>query len=175
MGVMEATTRPIGRGHAAKGGIVAGVIGGIVLSVLMLVMSVSQRQDVWRGAKMAGMPFLGERAAQPGFDLGAVLVGLLSHFAVSIAWGVLFGLIFFGWSKGLTVLMGAFWGIVVWLGMFYVVLPIVGLSNVARMMPVGVAVFEHVLFGLAVGFGFLPFQRERRIRPPVERPVPVTP
>ena len=45
--------------------------------------------------------------------------------------------------------------------MYYVVLPIVGLGEVARSAPLGMAIIGHVIFGLAVGVGFLPFQRTR--------------
>lgn len=177
---MQKTFESSNRWHAAKGGIIAGLIGGAVSSVFMTIMNLAKGQDIWIGMKIAGMPFLGERAMQPGFDLGPVLIGVLSHFAVSIGWGVLFGLLFYGASRGATLVGGALWGIVVWLGMYYVVLPIVGLAELARMAPVGMAVFEHVLFGLAVGLGFLPFQRRRTRRtlreaPPVIRQDPVIP
>lgn len=153
------------------GGVFAGVIGGAVIAIFMLAVSIVKGQDVWSGMKMAGAPFLGERAMLPGFDLGAVLVGVLSHFAVSIVWGVLFGILFHGLGKPATVAVGAIYGIVVWLGMFYVVLPLFGLSEIARSAPVGMAVLEHVLFGLAVGVGFLPFQRRRPHAPPsTQRP-----
>jgi hypothetical protein len=150
------------RKQAAKGGAIAGLVGGAVLVVFALIMNLATGQDIWPGMKMPGFPFIGYRATLPGFDMGPVVVGLLSHFAVSIVWGVLFGVLVYGISKGATIVAGALWGIVVWLGMFYVVLPVVGLTLVARSVPVGFAVFEHVLFGLAVALAFLPFQRTRR-------------
>ena len=60
-----------------------------------------------------------------------------------------------------TVLAGALWGIVVWLAMFYVVLPVAGAGVVARGAPIGGAVTGHLIFGLALGIGFLPFQRRQ--------------
>ncbi len=173
---MEAHAQSVGRRQAVKGGIIAGVIAALFISAMTTAMTLASHGNVWAGFKGAGMPFLGERATQPGFDAVAVLVGLLSHFTVSAVWGLLFGLLFFGWSKGMTVVLGALWGIVVWLGMYYVVLPLVGLANVARSVPVPAAVFFHVLFGLVVGIAFLPFQRDRRLRrPPLGRDVPTTP
>jgi hypothetical protein len=143
------------------GGVVAGIIAGAVLSAVMAIMNVAQGNDVWAGMKFAGTPFLGERAALSGFDAGAVLVGLLCHFAVSIGWAALFGVLVHGLGRGATVGLGAMYGIVVWLGMFYVVLPIVGMPEVAETMPVGMAVVEHVFFGIVVALAFLPFQRRR--------------
>jgi hypothetical protein len=148
--------------RGAMGGVAAGLIAGAWLSIIMLLVNIAKNQDVWVGMKMAAMPFLGERATQPGFDLGPVALGLLSHFAVSAIWGLLFGVLFYGLSKGATVAVGALWGVVVWIGMYYVVLPVVGLASLARSVPIGMAVANHVLFGVLVGLAFLPFQITKR-------------
>lgn len=164
------------RAHVVKGGIVAGLIGGVVLAVFMMIVGAARGQDLWIGMKMAAYPFLGDRVMTPGFDVGPVLLGVISHFAVSIVWGVFFAVLVFGRSRTATVWLGTLWGFVVWIGMFYVVLPIVGAGAVARGAPVGLAIVEHVLFGLAVGVGFLPYQRlvvGRRWA--ARRPTPVTP
>jgi hypothetical protein len=145
---------------ALKGGATAGIVGGFVISLFMLASSVAGGRDPWMSMKGAGAPFMGERAMQPGFDASAVIVGVLSHFAVSIGWGILFGLLFFGLSKALTLAAGVFWGFVVWLVMFYVVLPILGLGEMARSAPVAGAIVEHVLFGIATAAAFLPYQWE---------------
>jgi hypothetical protein len=141
------------------GGFVAGIVAGLVLSVFMTAMNLSQGKDLWVGMKGAALPFLGERVHQPGFDATAVPLGILCHFAVSVGWGMLFGVIAYGLSKGMTVVAGAVWGIVVWLGMYYAVLPLVGAGEVTRNTPVPMAIATHVLFGLVVGLGFLPYQR----------------
>jgi len=153
-------TNEISRGHAIGGGVVAGIIGGIVLAIILSILYVTQHQSIWLAMKGAGAPYLHERATQPGFDAPAVLLGIVAHFVVSIVWGVLFALIVYGYGlpKSATVLAGAVWGIVVWLIMYYVVLPLVGLGQMARSTPVGNAIILHVIFGLAVGLGFLPFQ-----------------
>jgi hypothetical protein len=149
-------------------------VGGFVLAILMLVMNLAMDQDAWVGAKFAALPFLGlERITQPGFQAGPVVLGVVSHFAISAVWGLLFGLIFYDFGRTATVVAGAFWGIVVWLAMHYlVVLPLIGSGQVARLMPVHTAILEHVLFGISVAFGFLPFQRVHS-RPPAHRPAPV--
>src|SRR5438874_12854430 len=102
---------------AIKGGVIAGIVGGVVISIYMAVMGAIAGRDVWQGAKGSGAPFLGERAMQPGFDGTAVLVGVLSHFAVSIIWGALFAVLFYGLSRAATVAAGFLWGFVVWIGM----------------------------------------------------------
>lgn len=151
-------SQPPSRLDITKGGAVAGIIGGAIIAVIMLARNAASGQDVWAGMKGAGWPFLGEAAMRPGFELWPVLLGILCHFAVSMAWGIPFGWLAFGRSQAATLVVGALWGLAIWLGMFYVVLPLVGAEAVVRMTPVATAVFEHVLFGLAVAAGFLPFQ-----------------
>ena len=113
------------------------------------------------------MPFLGERATQPGFDMQAVLVGAASHFGISIIWGLLFAMLFNGASKLGTVALGAVWGIVVWLVMYYLVLPLAGLADLPKMVAMSEAVITHVAYGLILAIAFLPFQRPRGQRVPV--------
>lgn len=149
------------RGGAAFGGVVAGLIGGLVIQVILLLGATAAGRDPWGVLKFAGAPFLHERAMQPGFDGGAVLVGLICHYGVSVVWGVLFALLAYGLSKGATVLASAAWGVVVWFGMYYIVMPAAGLGRGGGNQPAAMAILEHVIFGLVVGIAFLPFQRTR--------------
>jgi hypothetical protein len=141
------------------GGAVAGVVAGLILALFLTVMNLTHGQDLWVGLKGAALPFLGERVHQPGFDAVAVMLGVLCHTAVSVGWGVLFGAIAYGFSKGLTVAAGVVWGVVVWLGMYYAVLPAVGAGDLPRSIPVANAIASHVLFGITMALAFLPFQR----------------
>ncbi len=149
-------------GRAIGGGIVAGLIAGAVMTAGLVISTVAKGGDIWQPLKGAAAPFLHDRAQQPGLDVTAVVAGLACHFAIAAVWGALFGVLAYGMSRGATVIAGALWGIVVWVGMYYVVLPIVGLGEVARSVPIAMAIGMHVLFGLIVGLGFLPFQRTRR-------------
>jgi hypothetical protein len=144
---------------ALGGGVVAGFFGGIVLSLYGLLASIASGRDAWVGFKMSAAPFLGERALLPGFDGPAIAIGLLVFFALSVFWGVVFGLLVYGASTAGTLLFGALFGLLVWVVMSSALLPALGLEALAQRMPLGPAVIEHVIFGLALGVGFLPFQR----------------
>lgn len=145
--------------RVVRGAVVAGLISGGALTVMMTVMSALRGKDIWFGMKGTAAPFLGERAMTPGFDAIAVPMGLALHLFVSIGWALGFAALFYGLSKKATVLAGAFWGIVVWLGMYYVVLPLVGLASMRAGAPAERAIAYHVFFGLILSLAFLPFQK----------------
>jgi hypothetical protein len=138
---------------------VAGVVGGIVLSVFTLALSLASGADGWLAMKAPASPLLGERALRAGFDAMAIGLGLLSHFATSIVWGVLFGLLFFGLTRLGTLLAGGCWAVVVWIAMRYAVLPALGMGELGAAFPMSIEVFSHLLFGVSAAAAFLPFQR----------------
>jgi hypothetical protein len=143
------------------GGALAGAIGGLVISLLMLALRGVRGEDPWVGLKVAGYPFLHDRVLRPGFDGGAVLLGLADHLAVSAVWGILFALLAFGLARWATVGFGAAWGLIAMFVMTYLVLPIAGCLRVEESMPVGRSVLGHVAFGVAMALAFLPFQRHQ--------------
>lgn len=155
-----ARRRPANGSSRTVGGIAAGIIGGLALSAFMVLVAASQGDSIWPVFKMAGYPFIGDRVFEPDFAAGPVVVGILCHFAVSIVWGLLFSLLFYGFSKSATVGFGLLWGLVAWASMLYIVMPIVGLADVAAQIPAGLSVIEHLVFGLFLALGFLPFQRQ---------------
>lgn len=159
------TGRPPASGSSrTAGGLTAGIVGGLALAVFMVLVAAAQGESIWPVFKLAGYPFTGSRAFEPGFAAGPIVVGILCHLAVSVVWGLLFSLLFYGFSKGATVGFGLLWGLVAWASMLYIVMPIVGLASVAARIPPGLAVVEHLVFGLFLALGFLPFQR--RIQQP---------
>ncbi len=159
------TARAGERPFAARGGVVGGIVGGLALSVVLMVATAAAGGDLWTVLKGASAPFYGARAAQPGFDAGPVLLGVILHFVVSIGWGVLFGILAYGLRRGPTLAAGALYGIFVYFAMFFVVLPLVGLGEARATAPDGFGIFAHVLFGLFTAIGFMPYQRPR---PPLD-------
>jgi hypothetical protein len=152
-----------GSGDGIKGGFVAGAIAGGALLLYVGLASPVVGFDVWLGPKIAAAPWLGARVLAPGFDPTALVLGLACHFAVAGLWGMLFGAFFYGATPGSTVALGALWGALVWLAMFYLVLPLFGVGQLATLIPAGAAAFQHTLFGLALAAAYLPFQRARRV------------
>jgi hypothetical protein len=150
---------PIETRRAAARGAFAGVAAGAVLTLMMILMSAARGKDVWYGIKGAAEPFLGARAMRPGFDLPAVLFGLVDHLVISGIWGILFALLFYGLSRERIIAAGILWGLVVWIGMYYVVLPIVGLASMQNDAPTGRAIFFHLIFSGAMTIAYFLYPR----------------
>jgi hypothetical protein len=158
------------------GGIFAGVVGAAAMVAVVAVISVLHDHDVWASLKAAAAPLLGPRATQPGLDTFALLTAFVIHVAVAVGWGVLFAAFLDGQPRLTTALAGPVFGLIVWIAMFYLVLPIFGLGAMARHTPPVSSMIEHAFFGLGVAAGFMPFQRPitpKLVTPPRWR-VPTT-
>jgi hypothetical protein len=143
---------------AVKGGVVAGLLAGTVSAIVAAAISLASGENLWVSAKIATYPFFGERALQPLFEPDLIVFGALIHFAVSVGWSVAFAVLMHGRSTPSPIITGTAWGVVVWLVMFYVALPLVGAEKVVQLTPLWRAIVEHLIFGLSVSFAFLPFQ-----------------
>lgn len=141
------------------GGAVGGLVGGFALVVFGVAYALVNGVDAWPAVKAAALPLYGMRVFAPGFDFFPVLIGLSNHFAISMIWGAVFAVLAYGLPRMATLVAAFAWGLVVWFGMHFVVLRLFGWGDVARSAPIGLALFQHLLFGLAMGIGFLPFQR----------------
>src|SRR5262245_14912664 len=142
-----------------RGGAVAGIVGGLVIAFWTASVGAALGDDLWVATKTAASPILGARVLLPGFDGTAVLLGILCHFAVSLLWGVLFAAVAFGLSRRATIWAGTLWGILVWIGMVAVVLPLTGAGMITYTTPTVRAIVQYLVFGLVVGVTFLPYQR----------------
>ncbi|MDB4992845.1 MAG: hypothetical protein JWM74_277 [Myxococcaceae bacterium] len=158
------------------GGIFGGVVGAAAMVAVVVVVSVLRGHDLWASLKAAAAPLLGARAALPGLDAPALLAAFAIHVAVAIAWGVLFATVLDGQPRLTTALAGPVFGLIVWITMFYLVLPIFGLGAMARHTAPVSSMIEHAFYGVGVAVGYLPFQRPttpRLVTPPRWR-VPTT-
>ena len=151
-------------GAAANAGAMAGLAAGVALLLGLLALDLFQGQDIWVSMKTAAAPIIGARAFEPGFALGPILLGLVIHLATSAAWGAPFGMICRNMGPNATVGMGLVWGLAVWMGMFRIALPLVGLGEMAGNVPTGRAIGEHLFFGVALAIAFLPYRRPDTLR-----------
>jgi hypothetical protein len=145
-----------------RDGAIAGLVGGIVSALWGLVMSPIIGTDVFYETRLAAVPLLGRAALEPGNAASALLVGGASHFGVSIAWGILFALMWHPLSPLPMLGAGALFGAVVWRLMFDRVLPMLGVAWITHGMSTARAVTEHVVYGVGVALGLLLVRRVTR-------------
>jgi hypothetical protein len=158
--------------RALEAGAFAGVAAGLFLTLLMSIMSAAAGHDVWYGIKGAAAPFFGARAMHAGFDFAPVVVGLIAHLAISAIWGALFGPLVYGWSNLATLGAGVAYAFVVWFGMYYVLLPMVGLARMRADAPVGRAILFHLFFSVPLALAVIAYRRiegGRRLGPRIAR------
>lgn len=140
-------------------GALAGLAGGAVVMGLSVLFMLARGGDPWQALKLASYPFMGSDAFVVGFEADTVILGLLCHHAVSMFWGIAFALLFRGIPIFATLAAGIAWGPIVWVNMYYVVLPLMGASEISRIAPVPLAVLEHELFALTIAIVVMPFQK----------------
>jgi hypothetical protein len=130
-----------------KNGFLAGFIGTVVLSALMLVKTM-----------MGVMPEL-DVAAMIGMMMGAsVIVGWIIHFMIgTIAWGGGFALLYDVIPGGSAVGKGIVFGVAAWLGMMVMIMPMAGAGlfgmNMGMMAPI-MTLALHIVFGAVMGAVF---------------------
>jgi len=162
--------------QAVDGGLAAGFVGGAVLVLLFVLQRSMVSGDAWVVLKMLTGPILGSVATAPGFHAGAALLGTFLHFAVAAAWGAVFGVLAYGrTAKHMTILAGAAFGVVVWVVMFYLALPIWGATSVRSYVSVLGAIIGHIAYGAAMGASFIPFQKGRHGEEPSFGPAHTAP
>lgn len=127
-----------------KNGFLAGFVATAVLSVLMVAKGM-----------MGVLPEL-DVAAMLAMMMGApIIVGWIAHFMIgTVAWGGGFAILYDMIPGGSAVLKGIVFGIVAWLGMMIVIMPMTGAGffgmNFGVMAPVMTLVL-HIIFGAVLG------------------------
>ncbi|WP_417260392.1 DUF6789 family protein [Celeribacter sp.] len=127
-----------------KNGVVAGFIGTVVLSAMMVVK-----------AMMGVMPEL-DVAAMIAMMMGTpVIVGWIIHFMIgSLAWGGGFALFYDMIPGNSAIAKGTVFGVAAWLGMMIMVMPMAGAGlfgmKMGMMAPMMTLVL-HIIFGAVMG------------------------
>ena len=117
-----------------KGGAVGGLIAGAVFAMFEMVIAAVQNGGAafFMPLRMIGAMVLGAEALEPSYELAtAAPVGALVHMALSVIFGILFGLALsaipaLGRAAGGLVVAGAVYGLLLWLANFYAIAPPAG-------------------------------------------------
>ncbi len=146
--------------RAMVGGAVSGGVGGILMLALLVGRSLLNGQDWWVHFKLAAAPYLGAGAVTAGFEWVPVLLGFSAHLFIAQSWGTAFGSICYGMSRLPTLAAGLVLGLVSFVAMNFVMLPILGLHELMPVGSVDGALSLHLLYGAFTAACFLFFQRE---------------
>jgi len=142
-------------------GLIAGFVATIVLSVLMIAKGM-----------MGLMPDVNVIAMLAGQMGGQTDMGWLAHFMIgTFVYGLIFAFIFAPMPLGNLAFRGIIMGILGWLMMMVVVLPMMGaglfgLSMQSGMMVPIATLMLHVIFGFVLGLVYckLPNPKEHRLQ-----------
>lgn len=127
-----------------KAGLMAGFIATVVLSVLMIAKTMM--------GVMPGLDVISMLSAMMGTPPA---MGWIAHFMIgTIAWGGGFALLYGFIPGGSAVIKGIVFGVIAWLGMMILVMPMAGAGlfgmTFGMMAPVMTLVL-HVIFGAVLG------------------------
>jgi len=125
-------------------GAIAGVVATIVLSLMMLIKG-----------KMGVMPELDIISMLAGMMGGALLLGWVMHFMIGVSYGVVFHLTYDKLPTNSLIIKGLILGIVGWLVMMLMLMPMVGAGLFGMKMGVIAPIMTlvlHAIFGAVLGF-----------------------
>lgn len=133
----------------------SGIIAGVVFLMAEMLMLVMAGQSPFGPPRMMAAIVMGEGVLPPpaSFDLMIMIVAMMVHLMLSIAFAFVFGLIYkmFDRSATTAIMLGAAFGLVMYFVNFYVMTGIWPWFAMARGM---ISIIGHVLYGAALGWAF---------------------
>lgn len=139
-------------------GLMIGILGSLTSFIFHIVGSLIVNQDPLRFLRVYGTVFLGERALTTE-DLNFFMLVAVVHFSIGAAGGAVFNVLvnrFVPDRPALQVVLGAAYGLLMWVVNFYGILVwlqprLVVHGYVLELMPVWVAALTHVIYGVTLG------------------------
>ena len=134
----------------------AGVIAGAVFMMLEMGLVATVGGDSpWAPPRMIAAMVLGPGVLPPPatFDIGILMVTMMIHFALSIAYGVLLGWLISRRQAGLAAasVLGLAFGLLIYFVNFYGFTAVWPWFAMARN---GISIFAHAMFGLVLGASY---------------------
>jgi len=132
------------------------IIAGLVFLMLeMVLVATIGGGSPWGPPRMIAAMVMGKGVLPPPatFETVPMLVAMLVHFATSLAYAVILGWIISSRNLGLgmSILVGALFGLLLYVVNFYVFTAIWPWFAMARGM---ISIFAHVMYGLVLGWAY---------------------
>ena len=149
------TTQPLAKPRLHAGAaVIAGLIAGAVFLVLeMLMVPMFLAGSPWGPPRMIAAMAMGPDVLPPPatFDLVILMVAMMIHFVLSIVLALVFALLARVRPMGTAIMIGAVFGLVVYLVSFYGMTAVFPWFAEARNW---VSLFAHVMFGVVLGWAY---------------------
>jgi hypothetical protein len=160
--MVEAVRRGSAGGLHWPAAIWAGVVAGAVFLLLeMILVPALGRGSAWDPPRMIAAIALGEEVLKPPtFALGAFVMALIIHFALSMAYTILLAVMVSRMSSAGATLTGVVFGLVLYGINFYFFTALFPWFALARD---GLSLFVHGMWGAVAGYCYPAF---REARPP---------
>ncbi len=139
----------------------SGLIAGAVFMILEMVMvPLFLGQSAWGPPRMIAAIVMGKGVLPPPatFHLGILTVAMLVHFSLSIIYAVVFDWVTERLGLTATILLGAVFGLLLYLINFYGFTAIFPWFAMARNW---VSIFAHIVFGVNVAVAYKGIERYR--------------
>ena len=139
-------------------GTTIGILGSVTSFMFNVIGSLLVKQDPLLFLRVYGTVFLGPKALTTD-DLNFFMLVAVVHFSVGASAGAVFQVFisrFVPDRAGLQILLGALYGLLMWVVNFYVVIAwlqpaAVGQAYVLKLMPAWIAMSTHLVYGLTLG------------------------
>lgn len=134
------------------------VAGAVFMMLEMVMVPVFMGGSPWGPPRMIAAIGLGKGVLPPPatFDAGIMMVAMLIHFVLSVILAFLFAFIARGRTVGMATMIGAAFGLVVYLVNFY------GMTAVFPWFAMGrgwIGIFAHVMYGAVLGLVYASIAR----------------
>ena len=148
--------------------VVAGLVGGAVLMVLELLWSAATNETgPWRASQLVAAIVLGPGVLETSaatFHAGVVGTALVTHYALGIAFGLVFGVVATGFGidrqMPATLLFGALFGALLYVFDFYGMVRFFPWFIELRDWAMGI---EHLVFGMVAALLYTKLERGKRV------------
>ena len=143
----------------AKAALWAAIIAGAVFMMLeMIMVPIFMGGTPWGPPRMIAAIGMGKEVLPPPatFDAGIMMVAMLIHFGLSVILAFLFAFIARGRTVGMATMIGAAFGLVVYMINFYGMTAVFPWFAMARGW---IGIFAHIVYGAVLGWVYASIAR----------------
>jgi len=146
------------RTNVEVSGALAGLVGGVMMAIVGAILALAIGDDLWKAPKLiATFVVSPDSVAAPGFLAGPVIIGSVIHLALSVLFGLGFGILTTRiWKMplayGAPMVFGFVYGLAIWLIAYFIVLPLLNPLILEIYAPS--FLIQNLTYGISVGLAY---------------------